>query len=126
MIFLPFERFSATFYIFFSSFCKFRQGKNLTNPSQIRYLQEDWTYLLSDSCSNKESDTREFGLSHSCAAPQLAVGFGWSVPRRGTYGETGGLLIPTAALLRSLQWVSDSRSRVAEHRGCDGRWLCHV
>ena len=26
---------------------------------------------------------------------------------------------PTAALLRSLQWVSDSRSRVAEHRG---RW----
>ena len=33
-------------------------------------------YLLSDSCSNKESDTREFGLSHSCAASQLAVGFG--------------------------------------------------
>ena len=78
-------------------------------------------YLLSDSCSNKESDTREFGLSHSCAASQLAVGFGWSVPLRGTYGEMGGLLCPTAALLRSLQWVSDSRSRVAEHRG-DGRF----
>lgn len=31
-VFLPFDRFSATFYIFFSSFCKFRQGKNLTNP----------------------------------------------------------------------------------------------
>ena len=114
-------------------------------------------YLLSDSCSNKESDTREFGLypqlrcfaacsgfrmvgpaarnlggdgrfamPHSGAASQLAVGFGRSVPLRGTYGETGGLLYPTAALLRSLQWVSDSRSRVAEHRGCDGRWLCHV
>ena len=38
----------------------------------------------------------------------------------------GGLLIPTAALLRSLQWVSDGRSRGAEPRGCDGRWLCHV
>ena len=71
-------------------------------------------YLLSDSCSNKESDTREFGLFHSCAAPQLAVGFGWSVPRRGTYREMGGLLCPTAALLRSLQWVSDGRSRYAE------------
>ena len=44
-------------------------------------------YLLSDSCSNKESDTREFGLSHSCAASQLAVGFGGSVPLCGTYGE---------------------------------------
>ena len=76
-------------------------------------------YLLSDSCSNKESDTREFGLSHSGGAAQLAVGFGWSVPRRGTYGETGGLLYPTAALLRSLQWVSDGRSRGAEHMG---RW----
>ena len=43
MIFLPFERFSATFYMFFSSFCKFKQGESLTNPSQIRYLQEDWT-----------------------------------------------------------------------------------
>ena len=32
-------------------------------------------YLLSDSYSYKESDTREFGLSHSCAASQLAVGF---------------------------------------------------
>ena len=41
------------------------------------------------------------------------------VPLRGTYGEMGGLLIPTAALLRSLQWVSDSRSRVAEPMG---RW----
>ena len=29
----------------------------------------------------------------------------------------GGLLIPTAALLSSLQWVSDGRSRVAEHMG---------
>ena len=84
MIFLPFERFSATFYMFFSSFCKFRQGKNLTNPSQIRYLQENWTYLLSDSCSNKESDTREFGLSHSGAASQLAVGFGWVTCPLGT------------------------------------------
>ena len=81
-------------------------------------------YLLSDSCSNKESDTREFGLSHSCGAAQLAVGVGWSVPLRGTYGEMGGLLCPTAALLRSLQWVSDSRSRVAEHRG---RWeVCYT
>ena len=35
-------------------------------------------------------------------------------------GEMGGLLIPTAALLRSLQWVSDGRSRVAEPRGCGG------
>ena len=91
--------------------------------SQIPYksyiCQSFRQYLLSDSCSNKESDTREFGLSHSCAASQLAVGFGWSVPLRGTYGEMGGLLCPTAALLRSLQWVSDSRSRVAEHRG---RW----
>ena len=76
-------------------------------------------YLLSDSCSNKESDTREFGLAHSCAASQLAVGFGGSVLRRGTYGEMGGLLCPTAALLSSLQWVSDGRSRVAEHMG---RW----
>ena len=97
-----------------------------------------------------------FAKPHSGAASQLAVGFGWSVPLRGTYGETGGLLYPTAALLRSLQWVSDSRSRVAEPRGrwevcytpqrrcfaaCsgfqmvgpamrnlggDGRWLCHV
>ena len=91
--------------------------------SQIPYksyiCQSFRQYLLSDSCSNKESDTREFGLSHSCAASQLAVGFGWSVPRRGTYGETGGLLIPTAALLRSLQWVSDGRSRYAEPVG---RW----
>ena len=55
--------------------------------------------------------------THSGAASQLAVGFGWSVPLRGTYGEMGGLLCPTAALLRSLQWVSDGRSRVAEHRG---------
>ena len=76
-------------------------------------------YLLSDSCSYKESDTREFGLSHSCAASQLAVGFGWSVPLRGTYGEMGGLLCPTAALLRNLQWVSDGRSRYAEPMG---RW----
>ena len=67
-----------------------------------------------------------FAYTHSGAASQLAVGFRRSVPLRGTYGETGGLLYPTAALLRSLQWVSDSRSRVAEHRGCDGRWLCHV
>ena len=74
-------------------------------------------YLLSDSYSNKESDTREFGLFHSCAALQLAVGFGWSVPRRGTCGETGGLLSPTAALLRSLQWVSEGRSRYAEPMG---------
>ena len=74
-------------------------------------------YLLSDSCSYKESDTREFGLSHSGGAAQLAVGFGWSVPLRGTYGEMGGLLCPTAALLRNLQWVSDGRSRGAEHRG---------
>ena len=102
-------------------------------------------YLLSDSCSNKESDTREFGIFHSCAAcsgvrmvgpatrnlwgdgrfakphsgaaSQLAVGFGRSVPLRGTYGETGGLLYPTAALLRSLQWVSEDRSRYAEPMG---------
>ena len=80
-------------------------------------------YLLSDSCSNKESDTREFGLSHSCGAAQLAVGFGWSVPSRGTYREMGGLLCPTAALLRSLQWVSDGRSRYAEPRGDIGGWL---
>ena len=76
-------------------------------------------YLLSDSCSYKESDTREFGIFHSCAASQLAVGFGWSVPLCGTCGETGGLLYPTAALLRSLQWVSDGRSRYAEPMG---RW----
>ena len=81
-------------------------------------------YLLSDSCSNKESDTREFGLFHSCAASQLAVGFGWSVPLCGTCGETGGLLYPTAALLRSLQWVSKGRSRYAEPRG---RWeVCYT
>ncbi len=35
-------------------------------------------------------------------------------------GDMGGWLIPTAALLRSLQWVSDGRSRVAEPRGCGG------
>ena len=58
-------------------------------------------------------------MPHSGAASQLAVGFGRSVPRRGTYGEMGGLLIPTAALLSSLQWVSDSWSRVAEPIG---RW----
>ena len=92
--------------------------------SQIPYksyiCQSIRQYLLSDSCSNKESDTRAFGLSHSCAASQLAVGFGGSVPLRGTYGETGGLLCPTAALLRSLQWVSDGRSRYAEPVGCGG------
>ena len=58
-----------------------------------------------------------FAKPHSCAASQLAVGFLWSVPRRGTYGETGGLLSPTAALLRSLQWVSEGRSRYAEPMG---------
>ena len=119
MIFLPFDRFSATFYMFFSSFCKFRQGKISQIPYKSYICQSIRQYLLSDSCSNKESDTREFGLSHSCAASQLAVGFGGSVPRRGTYGEMGGLLCPTAALLRSLQWVSDSWSRVAEPIG---RW----
>ena len=64
-------------------------------------------------------------MPHSGAASQLAVGFRRSVPRRGTYGETGGgLLYPTAALLRSLQWVSDSRSRVAEPVG---RWeVCYA
>ena len=122
--------------------------------SQIPYksyiCQSIRQYLLSDSCSNKESDTREFWLSpqlrcfaacsgfqrvgpatrnlwgdgrfaytHSGAASQLAVGFGRSVPLCGTCGEMGGLLCPTAALLRSLQWVSDSRSRVAEPMG---RW----
>ena len=60
-----------------------------------------------------------FAMPHSGAASQLAVGFRWSVPLRGTCGEMGGLLSPTAALLRSLQWVSDSRSRVAEPMG---RW----
>ena len=45
------------------------------------------------------------------------------VPLRGTCGEMGGLLYPTAALLRSLQWVSDSRSRVAEPMGDMGGWL---
>ena len=55
--------------------------------------------------------------THSGAASQLAVGFGGSVPLCGTYGEMGGLLCPTAALLRSLQWVSDGRSRYAEPRG---------
>ena len=62
--------------------------------------------------------------THSGAASQLAVGFGWSVPRRGTYGEMGGLLCPTAALLSSLQWVSDGRSRVAEPMGEMGGLLC--
>ena len=38
-------------------------------------------------------------------------------------GEMGGWLIPTAALLRSLQWVSDSRSRYAEPMGEMGGWL---
>ena len=41
-------------------------------------------YLLSDSCSNKESDTREFGLSHSYGAAQLAVGVGWVTCPLGT------------------------------------------
>ena len=45
------------------------------------------------------------------------------VPLRGTCGEMGGLLYPTAALLRSLQWVSDGRSRVAEPMGEMGGWL---
>jgi len=129
--------------------------------SQIPYksyiCQSIRQYLLSDSCSNKESDTREFWLSpqlrcfaacsgfqrvgpatrnllgdgrfaytHSCAASQLAVGFGRSVPLCGTCGEMGGLLIPTAALLSSLQWVSDGRSRVAEHMGEMRGLLCHV
>ena len=63
-------------------------------------------------------------MPHSGAASQLAVGFGRSVPLRGTYGETGGLLYPTAALLRSLQWVSDGRSRYAEPVG---RWeVCYA
>ena len=63
-------------------------------------------------------------LPHSGAASQLAVGFGWSVPLRGTCREMEGLLIPTAALLRSLQWVSDDRSRFAEPRG---RWeVCYT
>ena len=122
--------------------------------SQIPYksyiCQSFRQYLLSDSCSNKESDTREFWLSpqlrcfaacsgvqrvgpasrniwgdgrfaytHSGAASQLAVGFERSVPLCGTCGEMGGLLCPTAALLRSLQWVSDGRSRYAEPMG---RW----
>ena len=96
--------------------------------SQIPYksyiCQSIRQYLLSDSCSNKESDTREFGLAHSCGAAQLAVGFGGSVPLRGTYGEMGGLLCPTAVLLRSLQWVSDGRSRYAEPVG---RWeVCYA
>ena len=36
----------------------------------------------------------------------------------------GKIARPTAALLRSLQWVSDSRSRVAEPRGEMGGLLC--
>ena len=75
MIFLPFERFSATFYMFFSSFCKFKQGKISQIRPKLDIYKRIGQYLLSDSCSNKESDTREFGLSHSCAASQLAVGF---------------------------------------------------
>ena len=67
-----------------------------------------------------------FAYTHSGAASQLAVGFRGSVPRRGTYGEMGGLLIPTATLLRSLQWVSDGRSRYAEHMGEMRGLLCHV
>ena len=64
-----------------------------------------------------------FAMPHSGAASQLAVGFGRSVPLCGTYGEMGGLLCPTAALLRSLQLVSDSWSRYAEPIGGDGGWL---
>ena len=45
------------------------------------------------------------------------IEFELQVPRSGTCGEMGGLLCPTAALLRSLQWVSDGRSRVAEPIG---------
>ena len=65
-----------------------------------------------------------FAKPHSGAASQLAVGFRWSVPHRGTCGETGGLLYPTAALLRSLQWVSDGRSRYAEPMG--RREVCYT
>ena len=89
MIFLPFERFSATFYMFFSSFCKFRQVKISQIRPKLDIHKRIGQYLLSDSCSYKESDTREFGLSHSCGAAQLAVGFGWSVPRRGTFDGIG-------------------------------------
>ena len=38
-----------------------------------------------------------------------------SVPLRGTV-VVGWLSVPSAALLRSLQWVSDGRSRFAEPR----------
>ena len=62
MIFLPFERFSATFYIFSQVFVNLGRVKISQIHPKSDIHKRIGQYLLSDSCSNKESDTREFGL----------------------------------------------------------------
>ena len=59
-----------------------------------------------------------------CYAPQrrcfaACSGFRTVGPASRNLGGVGGIARPTAALLRSLQWVSEGRSRVAEPVG---RW----
>ena len=57
--------------------------------------------------------THSFGSAKRDLCTVLNIIVDMSVPLRGTVCG-GGSFVPTAALLRSLQWVSDGRSRFAE------------
>ena len=59
--------------------------------------------------------THSFGSAKRDLCTVLNIIVDMSVPLRGTV-VVGWLSVPTAALLRSLQWVSDGRSRFAEPR----------
>ena len=79
----------------------------------------------------RSRDAEPMGRWEVCYAPQrrcfaACSGFLMVGPASRNLWGCGGIARPTAALLCSLQWVSDSRSRYAEPVGCDGRWLCHV
>ena len=89
MIFLPFDRFSATFYMFFSYFVNLDRVKISQIPYKTYICQSIRQYLLSDSCSNKESDTREFWLIPQRRCFAACSGVGWSVPLCGTFRGDG-------------------------------------
>ena len=57
--------------------------------------------------------THSFGSAKRDLCTVLNIIVDMSVPLRGTV-VVGWLSVPTAALLRSLQWVSEGRSRFAE------------
>ena len=74
------------------------------------------TYLSETHCKLRRSAAVGQASPHTLLVPQSGTDYTHrSVPLRGTiYGRDEVAHVPTAALLRSLQWVSDGRSRSAE------------